>query len=689
MPFGPVFAPSLGLSLLKAELTAAGIPSRIRYFTIAFAECIGERLYSGIAEGDRPQLVALAGEWMFSRALFGTSDADEAAYADAILRPNGTSDSHLQRLLRARREVDRFLDACVHEIAEQRPAVVGFTSVFQQHVASLALARRLKQLLPDTFILFGGANCEGVMGAETLRQFPFVDAVVSGEGDLVVPELVGRILAGRSIAGLAGVRTRDRLNEEFAFGRFPNGPMVTRLDELPSPDYGDYFDQFAKSRFEDGWQPAVFFESSRGCWWGERMHCTFCGLNGSTMTYRSKSAARVVDELAQLAAAHPDSDILVVDNILDMDYFKTVLPQLAERRLDLKLFYETKSNLKKEQVRLLRAGGVRQIQPGIESFSNGVLKLMRKGVSALQNIQLLKWCAELGVEPVWNLLWGFPGEPQDEYARMAALVPLLSHLPPPGAAGPLRLDRFSPNFTQADALGFTDVQPLAPYRHVYPLPAAAVANLAYYFSFTYRTPQDVPRYVAALERNVRAWKRSTGRSGLFAIDLEDTLTIWDLRPGVRVVLTVLNGLDRALYRACDAACDATQLVESVRPSLGGRSLAPAEVGERLAPLVARGLIVQDGARYLALAIPLGDYRLPDALLTRFYQIVRRLGRSRAGAIVVPLSPGGRHRARATRSRPRRTRPRTLARPRSIRRPRAGRLPRFSLNEQGDLVVRNS
>ncbi len=624
MPFGPVFAPSLGLSLLKAELTAAGIPSRIRYFTIAFAECIGERLYSGIAEGDRPQLVALAGEWMFSRALFGTSDADEAAYADEILRPNGTSDRHVQRLLRARREVDRFLDACVHEIAEQRPAVVGFTSVFQQHVASLALARRLKQLLPDTFILFGG-----------------------------------------------------------------NGPMVTRLDELPSPDYGDYFDQFAKSRFEDGWQPAVFFESSRGCWWGERMHCTFCGLNGSTMTYRSKSAARVVDELAQLAAAHPDSDILVVDNILDMDYFKTVLPQLAERRLDLKLFYETKSNLKKEQVRLLRAGGVRQIQPGIESFSNGVLKLMRKGVSALQNIQLLKWCAELGVEPVWNLLWGFPGEPQDEYARMAALVPLLSHLPPPGAAGPLRLDRFSPNFTQADALGFTDVQPLAPYRHVYPLPAAAVANLAYYFSFTYRTPQDVPRYVAALERNVRAWKRSTGRSGLFAIDLEDTLTIWDLRPGVRVVLTVLNGLDRALYRACDAACDATQLVESVRPSLGGRSLAPAEVGERLAPLVARGLIVQDGARYLALAIPLGDYRLPDALLTRFYQIVRRLGRSRAGAIVVPLSPGGRHRARATRSRPRRTRPRTLARPRSIRRPRAGRLPRFSLNEQGDLVVRNS
>ena len=40
-----------------------------------------------------------------------------------------------------------------------------------------------------------------------------------------------------------------------------------------------------------------FFETSRGCWWGERMHCTFCGLNGATMSYRSKSPRRAVDEL--------------------------------------------------------------------------------------------------------------------------------------------------------------------------------------------------------------------------------------------------------------------------------------------------------------------------------------------------------------------------------------------------------
>ena len=93
------------------------------------------------------------------------------------------------------------------------------------------------------------------------------------------------------------------------------------------------------------------------------------------------------------------------------------MPELASRSLGVSLFYEVRPNLGKEQLRRLRDAGVRHIQPGIESFSDPVLRLVRKGTSALQNIQLLKWCKELGIEPIWNLLWGFPGEPPEEYAR--------------------------------------------------------------------------------------------------------------------------------------------------------------------------------------------------------------------------------------------------------------------------------
>ena len=154
----------------------------------------------------------------------------------------------------------------------------------------------------------------------------------------------------------------------------------------------------------------VVVETSRGCWWGAKHHCTFCGLNGDTMAFRSKSPARAFDEIDGLTRRHGIDKVGCVDNILDMDYVATLFPQLAASGLQLELFYEVKSNLRYDQLLTLRHGGMRQIQPGIESFSDQVLQLMDKGVTGLQNIQLLRWSEELGIDCAWNLLAGFPGE---------------------------------------------------------------------------------------------------------------------------------------------------------------------------------------------------------------------------------------------------------------------------------------
>src|SRR5262245_59233898 len=112
------------------------------------------------------------------------------------------------------------------------------------------------------------------------------------------------------------------------------------------------------------------------------------------MAFRSKSADRVLAELEEFRARYPATHVVAVDNILDMSYFRNVLPRLRDRRLGFTLFYETKSNLTKAQVKLLRDAGVLAIQPGVESLSTNVLRLMRKGVTSLQNIQLLKWCKQ-------------------------------------------------------------------------------------------------------------------------------------------------------------------------------------------------------------------------------------------------------------------------------------------------------
>jgi ribosomal peptide maturation radical SAM protein 1 len=395
------------------------------------------------------------------------------------------------------------------------------------------------------------------------------------------------------------------------------------------------------------------------------------------MTYRSKSASRALQEILWLSDQHPENDIDIVDNILDMKYFDRFLPELAERRPNLNLFYETKANLKKEQVRMLARSGVRTIQPGIESLSDPVLAIMRKGVSALQNIQLLKWCKELGVQPSWNLLWGFPDEPKEEYAVMADLVPSLTHLPAPQGIGGLRLDRFSPNFSEARERGLEVLGPVSSYRHVYPFSEEVLGNLAYFFSYQNREPVDVDLWVRPLLERLREWKRVWSESDLFSVEVEGRLLIWDLRPGCRDPLVVLRGLDRSLYRACDEARDAASLARMLATA-PKRPPTLEEIETHLGPLVERRLMVSRKSRYLALAIPLGDYTPSPKVAGRFFEMVRNIGRSTREGIVISLRPFEPRSSRAVGSvRGLRSKSSSVVAP-----------DRFRVAEQGDLVIGN-
>ena len=506
MPFGPLNLPSIGLSLLRAELERERIPARIEYLTFPFADTIGPKLYTDIADG-KPSTCHLVGEWVFASSLFEQSAEQGFRYVEELLRGSGSAcgvdeesqppaaDEFVEAVLHARAAAAPFLDEYADRLAASRPRIVGFTSVFQQQLASLALAKRLKERYPEVVVLFGGANCEGVMGREVIRQFPFVDAVVSGEAEVVLPGLVRAVLEGCSFDCHPGVFTASQLLMDPA----ESAPRLQDMDDLPFVDYADFFEQAAAAEKIPTDNLQLLFEASRGCWWGAKQHCTFCGLNGATMAFRSKSARRALDELRTLSARHPGRHVQVVDNILDMRYFRDLIPALAEENTDLHLFFEVKANLRKDQLLALWNAGIRVIQPGIESLSTPVLRLMRKGITGIQNVQLLKWCKELGIRPSWNLIWGFPGESPSDYEAMARLMPQLVHLPPPTAASPLRLDRFSPLFEQAPGSGITDVAPVPAYRYIYSgLPSEAVHNLAYYFGYSYARPQPVSRYTAGL-----------------------------------------------------------------------------------------------------------------------------------------------------------------------------------------------
>lgn len=611
MPFTILSAPSIALGLLKSGLTRVGVASISLNLHLRFAETIGQEAYILIEEIAHPE--HLIREWVFSESLFQhPKNKDIDGYRRKVLSVKTVDDPDqriyteeclselLPAVLNARDRVEDFLDQCLERVLAYRPKVVAFTSMFEQHVASLSLAKRIKSHRPDCFIIFGGSNCEGVMGAETFRQFDFIDVLVSGEGDLVFPEIVQSILASKPIPANPGVYDRHRPVLQLANQLPQNAPLVEDLDKLPIPDYDDYFEQLRASSLKLPEKPTLFFETSRGCWWGEKLHCTFCGLNGATMAYRSKSAERALDELIYLADRYPGYGLNAVDNILDMKYFKTLMKLLAEGDYNFGLFYEVKSNLKKDQLRLLREAGVKTIQPGIESLSDNMLKLMRKGVTALQNIQLLKWCAELKIRVIYNLIWGFPGESPDDYQKMLELIPLITHLCPPVGAGNIRIDRFSPNFNTHKELGFSKLTPYPAYGYVYPLDSKIVDNLAYYFVPEYENLAIERSTTKGLSKEIKNWEKTYERSELFFMDKGTQLLIWDFRPCAKETLLILDDYSRLAYLACDEA-KTLQQIQNLWTKTPLMPLDEIRLKDALDRFVDQYLMIKEGEQYLSLA----------------------------------------------------------------------------------------
>jgi len=352
------------------------------------------------------------------------------------------------------------------------------------------------------------------------------------------------------------------------------------------------------------------------------------------MRFRSKSSSRALRELESLTERHPGLSVTVVDNILDYAYFQEMIPALAKNAKKVDLFYEVKANLRRSQVEALRSAGIRTIQPGIESLDDHVLVLMRKGVRALQNIQLLKWCKELGITVFWNILYGLPEESPEDYARMADKMRKLSHLSPPSSVRPVLLNRFSPLFEQAEEFGLTNIRPVPAYDYVYGLDRPAVANLAYFFDGDYSDRKEVAEYTGDVIEVAKNWADSyESGSDLFYCVVDSKVVIWDLRPEALVPLTILSdSLAIDVFLACDAYRSAGAVHKDVAP-LHDR-IALSVIEDALAQLTDRRIVISDENAFLSLPVKLGAYSPTEETMNRLKEVLFSLSDERADRFVL-------------------------------------------------------
>ena len=602
MPFALADRPSIQCGLLKAGLMHAGHKVDVHYLNLELATEIGAEAYKTISQLRADQFL---GEWLFSVAAFG-SRSDESDYFAACPSLADTCKElgwDFDQLCRLRNETfPDLIERWANKFAWQNHAVVGFTCTFEQNTPAFALARRIKEKHPQIIIVFGGANFDGCMGEEYLKALPFIDYVVIGEGDISFPQLIDRIARGTVGVGVPGVIGR-------AGGKLVGGGTsvsVSNLDGLPDPNYDEYFNtlfQLGRERVIGDQPPLLLLETARGCWWGEKHHCTFCGLNANGMKFRSKPAVRVRDELRRLSARYKIVNFEAVDNIMDLDYLDQLCEPLTGQRSDYQIFYEVKSNLTPAQLRKMARAGITSIQPGIESLNSHVLSLMRKGTSKLINVRLLKWAHYYGIRVGWNILTGFPGELPEDYEEQIETLKQIVHLPPPAGAGPIWLERFSPYFFDS-SFQAKNVKPKAAYRFIYRESEFDLEKIAYFFDHEFEAPR-LDKQHEKLYDVVNDWKArwdSVPNPVLVYQRAPDWIQVIDRRSAQAAV----HGFGRReahIYEFCGETHHPVETIRKQLREIDGDNATKREVNAALERFCELGVMLEENGSFLSLALP--------------------------------------------------------------------------------------
>jgi ribosomal peptide maturation radical SAM protein 1 len=629
MPYAELQRPSPALGILHGVLREAGIDCESVYANLTFAEELPFALYRLVMMATTQDGFA---DWTFAHEAFPDFESDTEAYLAMVHKrlpmPMGTPSQLAHNAAQLRRAATDFTDRLARDIVAREPRIVGCSSTLVQHVPSLALLRRVRELAPEIVTVLGGANCETVMGRSNHRHFPWVDYVVSGEADRVIVPLIEQIREhGQDIP--AGVAADGVFVPQHRWTGYPrravapgadDAPraMIGSMADLPTPFFDDYFSTLEKlPRLGTAIDPGLVLETSRGCWFGEGDTCTFCGLNAEGTAYRSRPAAEVLNDLETLSERHGVYKYEFVDNILDMRYFKDLVPQLGGLDAPYRIFYETKSNLKREHVRALREAGVVWIQPGLESLHSGFLRLMKKGCESWTNVQLLKWTQEFGVRVIWYILREFPGEDEEWYGEMAERVPYLAHLQPPGSQLDIMITRYSQYHERPEEFGLT-LYASRPYEYVYPLDAEQLADQIYFFDYDSNASDSSSSVVAALlghpgrrllTRSFKEWNLLwTDDPPILEMAIEDDrIEITDTRPIAVERRLTLTGLEREVYLACEEGRTPRWLHES----FARRGVEAGAVDRAVAALQEKRILLELDGRLLSLAVRASQWDFVD------------------------------------------------------------------------------
>jgi ribosomal peptide maturation radical SAM protein 1 len=517
------------------------------------------------AEYLRISLLMEASEWVF------TPDNDDDADVARILG----NDYPLLRKIKD--STPKFMEDLAQKVVSMEPSMVGFTFTFAQSIASLELAKRIKALNPSIRILIGGPLLMNGIGEAIFRNYKCIDAFYHGDAETSLVDFLRGL-------DTPCITTRKAPATELS---------RVRRDLFVRPDHDEFFSRVASLGIEEILCDMKFpFETGRGCWWGFKHACTFCPEDIGSAPYRSKPWEDVVDEVVYQTKRHGVTWFFSVDSVMDYKDHRKMLTAFENLKLDLDIFLAVKSNITVEELILLKKAGARFLQPGIESLSTPVLRLMSKGVSAIQNLRFLKVSQWLDLKISWSIIVGMFGEDPKEYEKMVALTKNLYHLYPPADVTPYLLYRGSVIFNKPTEHGIRIMGPLPIYSHLYNLPEKEIRDIAYVFQYEYLDNRNVSEYTASLYASVKEWRRRYYKYPKY----HDLLRYHVL--GSRIVIIDERSDQKVRYELTEE--------ESVLYRRGFDIAKDLDDAVTLEKFEKNGLVFRENGLFLSLAIPFGE-----------------------------------------------------------------------------------
>lgn len=413
--------PNINLGILDALLTRKGKRVKGFHFHLAFLPYL-----KGCGEEVTEDFVRLSGDfgveylgldYVFASLVFQDKYLKSRDRFRARLSNTGLTLHDFEAL----RDVARsFVETCFHAVSPYLAGtkLVGFSCSHYQLSSSLLMCSKIKKAYPEVLTVVGGKDCSGAFARELLSQVDCVDFVGIGECEVAIIGLLEHIEDSRR--PLCNTVFRD------SKGRIKGSKLVPNVSvtSLPFPRYD--FDDFP---VEPG-EIILPIELGRGCPWGK---CTFCPDKSYNIRCQSKTVEQVKGEIEyyqRISGELTNFIILDSDALKDTELVFELSEYLEGRGLSFHFAEFRAERMEKEVLESLSRFGKWEspFQVGIETFSDRVLHLMKKGVTALKNVEVLKMVAELGIPLQFNLFTCYPDMMIDDLMENLRVMDFITHL---------------------------------------------------------------------------------------------------------------------------------------------------------------------------------------------------------------------------------------------------------------------